>query len=108
MGVEMDVLRAEALGMAAKADFIRHLQSGETISFFDPIKKKKLKTMETCNKKVTLTSSQGKVIICSNIYFVLIVSFLVLAITFTLRSDPVFSRFLVDKDRLETFLPTCT
>ena len=62
--VETDVLRAEAVGKAAKADFIRRLQSGEPGSFFDPLKKKKLKTMEACNKKVTLTSSQGKVIMC--------------------------------------------
>ena len=62
--VETDVLRAEAVGKATKADFIRRLQSGEPGSFFDPLKKKKLKTMEACNKKVTLTSSQGKVIMC--------------------------------------------
>ena len=37
------------------------LKNGEAGSFFFPIKKKKLKTMETCSKKVTLTSSQGKV-----------------------------------------------
>lgn len=66
MDVEMDVFRAEAVGKAAKADFIGRLQSGKPESFFDPIKKKKLKTMEACNKKVTLTSSQGKVISRSN------------------------------------------
>ena len=68
------------------ADFIGHLQSGEAGSFFDPIKKTKLKTMETCNKKITLTSSQGKVIMCFNTrdYFVLIVAFVLLAINFTL------------------------
>lgn len=64
--VETDVLRAEAVGKAAKADFIRCLQSGEPGSFFDSLKKKKLKTMEACNKKVTLTSSQGKVTRCFN------------------------------------------
>ena len=57
---EADVLRAETVGKAAKSDFIRGLQNGE--EFFSPIKKKKLKTMETCSKKVTLTSSQGKVV----------------------------------------------
>ena len=66
MDVEMDVLGAEAVGKAAKADFIRRIQSGEPGSFFDPIKRKKLKTMETCNKKVTLTSAQGKVMRCCN------------------------------------------
>ncbi|XP_033987161.1 uncharacterized protein LOC117483109 [Trematomus bernacchii] len=62
MEVEMDVLQAETVDKAAKAEFIKRLQSREPASFFDPIKKKKLKTMEACNKKVTLTSSQGKVI----------------------------------------------
>ena len=83
--VEMDVLRAEAVGMAAKANFIGRLQSAEPGSFFDPIKKKKLKTMETCNKKVTLTSSQGKVIVCSNTQDLLCFNccILVLVITFT-------------------------
>lgn len=61
MDVEMDILQAEAVGKAAKAAFIRRLQSGGPGSFFEPIKKNKLKTMESCNKKVTLTSSQGKV-----------------------------------------------
>ena len=59
---EIDLLRAEAVGMTAKADFIKRLQSGEPGSFFETIKKKNLKTMEACNKKVKLTSSQGKVI----------------------------------------------
>ena len=40
MEIEMDVLRAEAAGMAAKGDFIGRLQSGEPGRFFDPIKKK--------------------------------------------------------------------
>ncbi|KAK2174779.1 hypothetical protein NP493_778g04022 [Ridgeia piscesae] len=35
--------------------------SGEPGSFSDPIKKTKLKTTENCNKKITLTSSIGKV-----------------------------------------------
>lgn len=61
MDVEKDVLQAEAVGKAAKTDFIGRLQSGKPESFFDPIKRKKLKTMEACNKKVNLTSSQGKV-----------------------------------------------
>ncbi|KAI4827600.1 hypothetical protein KUCAC02_030985 [Chaenocephalus aceratus] len=76
MEVEMDVLQAESVGKAAKAEFIKRLQSREPGSFFDPIKKKKLKTMEACNKKVTLTSSQGKVIQYqeqSNLAFLLLV-----------------------------------
>ena len=63
--VEKDVLQAESVGKAGKADFIKRLQSGEPVSFFDPIKRKKLKTMEASNKKVMLTSSKGKVTICS-------------------------------------------
>ena len=59
--VEKDVLQAEAVGNAAKRDFIGRLQGGRPESFFDPIKIKKLKTMEACNKKIHLTSSQGKV-----------------------------------------------
>lgn len=58
--VEVDVLQAEAVGKAAKADFIKRLQSGDPGNFFNPIKRNKLKTVEACNK-VTLTSSQGKV-----------------------------------------------
>lgn len=60
--VEVDVLRAEAVGKAAKEVFIRdRLQGGCETSFFDPIKKQKLLTMEACNKTVKLTSSEGKV-----------------------------------------------
>ncbi|KAL3064762.1 hypothetical protein OYC64_000901 [Pagothenia borchgrevinki] len=76
MEVEMDVLQAETVDKAAKAEFIKRLQSREPASFFDTIKKKKLKTMEACNKKVTLTSSQGKVIQYqeqSNLAFLLLV-----------------------------------
>lgn len=61
VNVEMDVLSAEAVGEAAKAEFVGRLLSGEPESFFNPVKKNKLKTMEACNKRVTLMSSQGKV-----------------------------------------------
>ena len=68
MDVEMDMLRAEAVGKAAKAEFIRRLQSGESGSFFTAIKKKKLKTMEACNKKITIYSNQEetdtRVVLC--------------------------------------------
>ena len=67
MDIEIDVLRAEAMGEAAKADFIARLEGGSPDGFFEPIKRSKLKTMEACNKKVTLTSSQGKVFIQFNI-----------------------------------------
>lgn len=65
LDVETDVLKAEAVGKAAKKEFVENLKKRETESFFTPIKRKKLKTMEYCSKKVTLTSSQGKVAICS-------------------------------------------
>lgn len=59
--IENDILEAEAIGKAAKTDFVKRLQNDETMGFFDPIKRKNLKTMEANNKRVTLTSSQGKV-----------------------------------------------
>lgn len=60
--VGVDVLRAEAIGKTAKEAFIRdRLQGGWETSFFNLIKKQRLLTMEACNKKVKLTSSQGKV-----------------------------------------------
>ena len=57
--VAKDVLRA--VGKAAKAEFIGRLQSGNPESFYDPIKRNTLMTMEASNKKVRLTSSEGKV-----------------------------------------------
>ena len=59
--IKNDMLKAEAVGKVAKADFISRLKRGNSSSFFEPIKKQKLKTMEACSKKVTLSSSQGKV-----------------------------------------------
>lgn len=61
LDVEIDVLQAETVGRSAKADFVESLKKGEPGSFFLPIKRKKLKTMEAGNKKVTLTTSEGKV-----------------------------------------------
>ena len=49
--VEVDVLRAEAVGRAAKADFVRRLESSDSGCFFDPIKRKKLNTMEACKQE---------------------------------------------------------
>jgi len=62
--VEFDVLHAEAIGKKAKEAFIqdRFVNGSSEALFFEPIKKKKLKTMESSNKTVKLTSSQGKVI----------------------------------------------
>lgn len=59
--VEKDVLESEDIGKAAKKEFVDSLKDADVENFFNPIKRKKLKTMEKCNKKVTLTSSQGKV-----------------------------------------------
>ena len=59
--VEKDLLQAEAVGKAVKPEFIERLKSGNPESFFDPVKRNKLNTMEASNKKVHLTSSQGKV-----------------------------------------------
>ena len=61
--VETDVLQAEAIGKLAKEKFVNErLAKDSESTFFDPIKKQKLLTMEACNKKITLTSTQGKVI----------------------------------------------
>ena len=60
---EVDVLRAEAVGKTAKETFIsERFENGCETSFFEPIKRQKLLTMEACNKSVKLTSTQGKVI----------------------------------------------
>ena len=61
--VETDILEAEMVGKAAKETFIRdRFQAGSSEeSFFDPIKRNRLKTMEACHKTVKLTSSEGKV-----------------------------------------------
>ena len=56
-----DVLLAEAKGRAAKEEFLRDRMQKKEKSFFDPVKRLMLKTMETNNKKVTLTTSKGKV-----------------------------------------------
>ena len=67
--VKNDVLRADAAGAEAKAEFIKQRlgkenedkkgKNGEGI-FFDTIKKMKLKTMASDNNKVTLTKSDQK------------------------------------------------
>ena len=60
--VEVDVFQAEAAGKSAKEKFMKcRFQNGSETSFFDLIKKQKLLTMEACNKKVMITSTQGKV-----------------------------------------------
>lgn len=56
--VEDDMLRAEAVGMAIKKEFIeKRLKSKD--HFFEPIKRVNLKTMAEMNKTVKLTSSQN-------------------------------------------------
>ena len=67
--VEIDVLRAEALGKEAKEAFIQDcfVNGSPETQFFEPISKQKLKTMEDLSKTVKLTTSQGKVLISSYI-----------------------------------------
>lgn len=59
---QVDVMRADALGKQLKNEFVEKRLKLKEIDFFDPIKRVKLLTMEHGNKKVKLTSSQGKVI----------------------------------------------
>ena len=60
--IKVDVLQAEAADEAANGKFIKdRFQNGSEMSTFDSVKKQKLLTMEACNKKVMLTSTQGKV-----------------------------------------------
>ncbi|XP_033949403.1 uncharacterized protein [Pseudochaenichthys georgianus] len=67
--VEADVLRAEAAGRAAKEQFIQERFISKRKDFFDRLKKRTLKTMDYCSKRVKLTSAQGK----SNLGFQLLV-----------------------------------
>lgn len=59
--IEIDVMRAERVGENEKLDFVNQRLKTVDKSFFDPIKRQSLLTMEHTNKKVKLTSSQGKV-----------------------------------------------
>jgi hypothetical protein len=59
--IESDLLNAEKIGAEARAEFVEsRLKKGE--NFFEPIKRKKLKTMASMKKKVKLTNSQSKVV----------------------------------------------
>lgn len=61
--VEVDVLRAEAAGKQAKENFIKRLKNSTSAdTFFEPIKRQKLLTMEAANKTVMLTTSQGRLV----------------------------------------------
>ncbi len=79
--VEHDVLKAETIGKAAKERFItdRFINGTPHLNFFDPITRQKLLTMEALNKKICLTTSQGKVVVYSNlqtyIHFTIFVSY---------------------------------
>ena len=59
--VEVDVLKAENAGRAAKEKFIRERFISQEKGFFDPLKKLNLRTMDHCNKIIKLTSTRGKV-----------------------------------------------
>ena len=74
--VERDVLMAESFGNIAKKTFIEDRFIKKELGFFDPVKRIKLLTMEANNKKVALTTSQGKIVQYqeqSNIAFQLLV-----------------------------------
>lgn len=58
--VENVVLQAEAIGKELKKAFIKERFESDK-NFFDPIPRQKLKTMEACNKTVTMASTKGKV-----------------------------------------------
>ena len=60
---EKNFLNAEKTGKKAKQDFIqaRFVENSSVNTFFNSIRKNKLKTMEISDKSVKLTSSQGKV-----------------------------------------------
>ena len=59
--ITSDVLRAEELGEKAKKQFIED-RLEQKDHFFDPVKRMKLKTLESMNKVVKLKTSQNKVI----------------------------------------------
>ena len=59
---QVDVLRADALGAELKEPFVEKRLKLREIDLFDPFNGIKLLTIEHGNKKVTITSTQGKVI----------------------------------------------
>ena len=61
VNVEADVMRADTLGEQRKVTFVEQRLKTHEKSFFDPIKRQNLLTMDYVSKKVTLTTSQGKV-----------------------------------------------
>lgn len=58
---EKDILTSDDVGKTAKDNFIKSRLQHSEHSFFDPVKKQKLRTMEFNNKTVKLTSTAGKV-----------------------------------------------
>ena len=77
--VRDDVLKADATGKKLKEEFIKERFQNEAgknqpeKEFFDTIPKTKLLTMEAGNKKVMLTSTQGKVRIYSITHFLFLI-----------------------------------
>ena len=61
--IEHDILQADEIGKRYKEKFIQDhfVNNLSRTDFFQPIKKLKLKTMEACDKKVSLLGSRGKV-----------------------------------------------
>ena len=58
--VENDALGIEDLGRSLREEFIIRFKVRSNFYFFDPVKRKKLRTMEAASKKVKLPTSQGK------------------------------------------------
>ena len=58
---EKDVLGAEALGKANKEAFKKRFCTGSTTTYYDPITREKLLTMEANNKIVNISTRDGKV-----------------------------------------------
>ena len=60
--VENDVLGAKEIGRSLKEEFVNQFKVGLNFTFFGPVKRQKLRTMEAANKKAKLTTSQGKLV----------------------------------------------
>ena len=61
LAVEKDVMRADALGEQQKLNFIEQRLKNKEKHFFDTITRQNLLTMDHASKKVTISTSQGKV-----------------------------------------------
>ena len=60
--VETDVTSAESLGRKSKMLFIDQRLKSEETGFFEPVKRLKLKTMSSTDKKTSFTNKQKKIV----------------------------------------------